>query len=86
MILFFADNLSGWFSAIYFKFISKYVVYYELIGIVMILASLILHVIFISEFPIWEVKSGLIMEGIEYLKYILETNSVDDCEDEIEDL
>lgn len=85
-ILLFADNLSGWFSAIYFKQISKYAIYYELIGILMLAVSIVLHFIFISESPIWELKSDKTALGIEHLRHIVETNGVTDCDEDIEEL
>jgi len=51
------DTSSVIYSAVYFDYISKYAIYYECIGIGFGLISLILHLIFVPESPLWLLKT-----------------------------
>lgn len=57
------DGSTSLWAAIYFDWINKHAIYFELIGICIAIGCLILHAIFIPESPIWLLKNGRTQEG-----------------------
>lgn len=79
------DGTSTIWSAIYYDFVSKHSIYFELIGCGLAIICTLLAFLFIPESPIWLMKTGKTKDGQESLRYIMKFNKVE-CEEEIEEL
>lgn len=79
------DGSSQMWGALYFSSIDKHAVYFECIGVVLIIISLMGHLFFIPESPIWLLKKGRNEEAKRSIRKVMGINSIE-CEADLFEL
>jgi hypothetical protein len=76
------DGMSVPLSGIFFGYVCKYVIYWEMVGIVIGILAIIGSWIFIPESPLWQLKMGYVTQAQLTLTKISKMNGAD-CEQDI---